>query len=55
MQNSILEQAKVAKQDFMFQFLKKLNFKNLKLVPETVRQIFTLKSICDYLYITIIY
>ena len=54
MQNSILEQIKVAEQDYMLQLLKQLKLYT-KFVPETVRYAFTSKLICDYLCTTIIY
>ena len=54
MKNSILEQGKVAEQNVILRFLKKLKLHS-KLVPDTVYQVFTSKYICDYLYITIIY
>ena len=47
MENSILEQAKVAKQNYMLQFPKKHTL-NIKLGPEIVCQVFASKFIWDW-------
>ena len=54
MQISILSQAKLTKQDYVLQILKKLKL-YAKLVPEKVHSVFSSKIICDYLYTTNIY